>query len=188
MKRGLVLVILLGAAVFATGCAQLGPVYYKRSQEYSFHPPAEWRYNPPEEEITVFQSHHVKGHDFRPNMNIIMEDSDLVLEEYVEKQRAEWLPKLPGFEIVEEGYVRYGETWRLVYDHYNPRYKITLRALLQLSLWNNRIYALTCMAPKTIWNRYKGTFYDSLDTLKFGKDAVPIGEETDAYSKPELRK
>lgn len=186
MRRIFIVVLLLGAVGVTAGCAQLGPQYYKPSQEYSFYPPSKWRYNPPEEEITIFQSHHVRGHDFRPNMNVVAEKTDLVLEEYVEKQRSEWLPKLPGYKLVEEGYVRYGESWRTIYDFYNPHYKIELRALLQLVLHGERIYAITFVAPKNLWRRHKGMFIDSLETFKFGDEAVPITEGEETYDKPEL--
>jgi len=187
MKKLLVFALLLAAACAGAGCAQLGPQYYKPSQEYSFYPPSGWRYTPPSEEITVMQSHHVKGHDFRPNLNIVVEESDLVLEEYVEKQRTEWLPKLPGFRMIDEGYVTFGEVWRATYDHYNPHFKETLRSVLQLALYDNKIYAATFMAPKKIWNSYRDMFGDSLDSFKFGEDAVPIGEKKGAYEKPELK-
>jgi hypothetical protein len=186
MKRLVIVMSLLVMASAGAGCAQLGSQYYKPSQEFSFYPPAGWRYNPVTEEITVMQSHHVKGHKFRPNLNIVVEPTDLVLEEYAEKQRTEFLPKLPGFRMVDEGYVTFGETWRATYDHYNPHFKETLRSILQLTLFNNKIYAITFMVPKKLWNSYRSMFYDSLDSFKFGEDAIPISEKKDSYKKPEI--
>jgi hypothetical protein len=74
----------------------------------------------------------------------------------------------------------------MVYDFYNPHFNITLRALQQLVLFETKIYAITYLAEKKLWNKFRGTFYDSLETFKFGEKAVPIGEKTDAYAKPEL--
>ena len=186
MKRAIILAVLLGAAAVATGCAQLGPVYYKKAQEFSFHPPAGWRHNPPEEEITIFQSHHVKGYDFRPTLTIVVEDTEIMtVEEYMEKQ-LEALRKLPAYQRGEETSVGNFDAWRLMYKYYNPHYKVDLRAVTQLMLRNTRIYAATYVAPRKLWRSYKGLFLDSLDTFKFGEEAIPPGYKGDAYSKPEL--
>ncbi len=186
MKRVIVLAALLGVAVFAAGCAQLGPVYYKESQEFSFHPPASWRHNPPEEEITIFQSHHIRGYKFRPTLTIVVEDTEIMtVEEYYEKQLVA-LRKLPAYERGEETSVGNFDAWRLMYTYYNPHYKIVLAAVTQLMLRETRIYAATYVAPKKLWKSYKSLFFDSLYTFKFGEKAVPIGYKRDAYGKPEL--
>jgi hypothetical protein len=49
-----------------------------------------------------------------------------------------------------------------------------------------KVYAITYAAPKALWRRYKSMFYYSLDTFKFGEEAVPIGEYKSPYVKPEL--
>ncbi len=186
MRRKLTLIILVASAFVGAGCSQLGPLYYKPSQEFSFHPPAKWRYNLPAEEIAVFQSHHVRGYIFRPNLNIIAEETNLVLEEYAEKQRRQYLPKLPGFSIVKEGYERYGEVWRITYDHHNRRYKTPIRSLLQLVLRGRTLYAITFSAPEPIWRRYEAMFLDSLETFRFGEEAKPIGYKENPYTKARL--
>lgn len=186
MRRTVVLFVLLGAAVLATGCAQLGPVFYKESQGYSFHPPAKWRHNPIEEDITIFQSHHVKGHKFRPTLTVVVEETDIMtVEEYMEKQH-DALRKLPGYQRGEESWVGDFSAWRLDYEYFNPRYKTALTAMTQLMLRDTKIYAATCVVPKSLWNKYKGLFLDSLSTFKFGEKAVPPGYKKGAYDKPEL--
>ena len=186
MRRTVILVVLLGAAVLATGCAQLGPVFYKESQGYSFHPPAKWRHNPIEEDIAIFQSHHIKGHKFRPTLTVVVEETDVMtVEEYMEKQ-LDALRKLPGYQRGEESSVGVFDAWRLDYEYFNPHYKVALSAMTQLMLRNNMIYAATCVTPKALWNRYKGLFCDSLDTFTFGEEAVPPGYKKGAYDKAEL--
>jgi hypothetical protein len=44
---------------------------------------------------------------------------------------------------------------------------------------------MTYAVPKAIWRKYKSMFYDSLDTFKFGEEAIPPGYK-DTYRKPEL--
>jgi len=186
MKRLFVIIILLGAVCVTCGCAQLGQVYYKKSQEFSFHPPANWRYNPPEEEITIFQSHHIKGYDFRPNLNVVMEDTELMADEdYMDRQK-DALKKLPGYEELAQDSVGNFDAWRLTYNFFNPHFKETpLTAVCQLMLRDTRIYVATYIAPEKLWRKYENMFCDSLDTFKFGEEAIPPGYK-DTYTKPEL--
>lgn len=186
MRKLLVLTVVVIAAAFASGCSHLGPVYYRSSQEYSFHPPAGWRYNKPDEPFAIFQSHSVSGSAFRPVMTVVVENTDLdTVEDYMEKQVVE-LMKLPGFHKGEEDIIGMFEGRRLEYAYHNPRYKLPLRAIFQAFLRGGRVYAITCLAPRSHWKKFKGLFYDSLETFKFGDEAVPIGEKEDAYRKQEL--
>ncbi len=185
MRKAPVLVFVMAAAAFAAGCSHLGPVYYKASQEYSFHPPAGWRYNPPNEELAIFQSHSVSGSAFRPVMTVVVENTQLdAVEDYMEKQVVE-LQKLPGFQKGGEDIIGMFEGRRLEYAYFNPHYKLPLRAILQVFLRGGRVYAITCVSPASHWKKFKGLFYDSLDTFKFGEEAVPIGEKESTYGKPE---
>ena len=130
--------------------------------------------------MTIFQSHHVRGHQFRPTMTVVAEETQIMTaEEYMEKQENE-LRKLPGYEPVDQTRVKDFGGWRLTYNFFNPHYKVTLTALTQLVLRDGRVYAVTCIAPKTLWRRYAGLFRDSLETFKFGPDAAPISEGKDA--------
>lgn len=186
MRKALVLTVVMFAAVFTAGCSHLGPVYYKASQEYSFHPPAGWRYNTPSEELAIFQSHSIRGADFRPVMTVVVENTDLdTVEDYMEKQVAE-LKKLPGFRKGEEDIIGMFEGKRLEYAYHNPRYKLPLRAIFQAFVRGGHVYAITCVCPESHWKKFRGLFYDSLGTFKFGDEAVPIGEKADAYKQPEL--
>jgi len=187
MKKLLILAFVVIAVTFTAGCSHLGPVYYKASQEYSFHPPAGWRYNMPDEHLAIFQSHSIKGSVFRPVMTVVVENTDLdTVEDYMEKQVVE-LMKLPGFQKGEEDIIGMFEGRRLEYRYHNPRYKLPLRAILQVFLRGGRVYAITCVSPRSHWKKFKGLFYDSLETFKFGDEAVPIGEKKDSYRKPELQ-
>ena len=186
MRLNCLLIMATACVISGTGCSQLGPLYHKPEQGFSFYPPAGWRYNPPEEEITIFQSHHIKGCEFRPNLNIVVENTDLALEEYVENSKNRHMPKLPGFEIIEEDYLRYGEVWRMIYDHLNPRYNVKLRSLLQLFMRGRTVYAVTCTAPAALWDGYGDMFIDVLDNFRFGEEAKPIGGGVDPYRGPEI--
>jgi len=186
MRKASLLAVVITAAAFAAGCSHLGPVYYKASQEYSFHPPAGWRYNTPDEELAIFQSHTIRGSEFRPVMTVVVENTDIVTpEEYMEKQSADLLA-LPGFQKGQEDIVGMFEGRRLEYTYQNPRYKVPLKAILQVFLRTGKVYAVTCVAPASHWGKFKGLFYDSLDTFKFGEEAAPIGEKESAYGRPEL--
>jgi hypothetical protein len=186
MRKATVLAIVVAAAAFTAGCSHLGPVYYKASQEYSFHPPAGWRYNAPDEELAIFQSHSIRGSKFRPVMTVVVENTKLdVVEDYMEKQLAE-LQKLPGFQKGEEDIVGMFEGRRFEYSYLDPRNKTPITAIFQVIIRGTRVYAITCLSPASHWKKFKGLFYDSLDTFKFGEEAVPLGEKGSAYAEPEL--
>jgi hypothetical protein len=183
--KALVLVAAVAAAAFAAGCSQLGPVYYKALQEYSFHPPAGWRFNTPDEQLAIFQSHSISGSTFRPVMTVVVENTELdAVEDYMEKQLIE-LQKLPGFQKGEEDIVGMFEGRRFEYAYRDPRHKTHIRAIFQVMLRGGKVYAITCLSPASHWKKFKGLFYDSLDTFKFGEEAVPISEKESAYRKPE---
>jgi hypothetical protein len=184
MRRALVLALLAAGACFAVGCAQLGPSFYKPSQQFSIHPPAGWRcFQPEEKELTIFESHHVKGFDHRPRLTIVVEKTDIETpEEYLEIV-IELLRKLRGFEEIDREPVGNYEAWRVAYKYTvnvpDPQTEggrdVLLAAVVQFALRRGKVYVLTYVAHQSLWSAYKSMFYDSLNTFKLGDEAVPIG-------------
>jgi hypothetical protein len=184
MRRMLVLAVLAAGACVAMGCAQLGPIYYKPSQEFSFHPPAGWRhFQPAEQELAIFESHHIKGLGHRPRLTVVVEKTDIEApEEYLENT-IESLRKLRGFEEMDREPVGNYDGWRLSYKYVvrgtdpqtGEQADIPLAAVMQFTLRRGKVYVFTFVVHQSLWSSYRGVFYDSLNSLEIGPEAVPIG-------------
>lgn len=170
MGKTAILVVLLIGAGAACGCAQLGLVYHKGSQQWSFRPPSGWRHvQHPIEQATMFQSHHVRDFEFRPELKVVVSETEIETVEELMEEFTEETQELPEYELVEEDTVGNFDGRRLVYSYYDPDYKITMMAVTQLLLTGGKVYKATCVAPASLWKRYKRMFYNSLDTFEFGE-------------------
>jgi hypothetical protein len=136
---------------------------------YSIRPPANWMQSAPDKEypnIKVFVSHHISGERFRPSLNILVEDTALQVEEYVEKQKSEVLPGLKSFELVAQEPVEMGKHWRLVYRLREAKTGERIVCAQDIFVEEGKVYVLTFTASEPQWERMKGMFALCADSFK----------------------
>lgn len=168
MRRKELALVLLITLSAACGCVQLGPVYRKESQQFSLRPPRGWRHidAPPIEQTTMFQSHHVRGHKFRPELTVEVYQTEIETVEELMEEFTEEAQALQEYELEREDAVGLFDGRRLVYTYYDPDYRLLFTAATQLMLGEGRVYKATYRAPKSLWKDYEDMFYYSLDTFK----------------------
>ena len=151
------------------GCAVLGRKYVEKEMGYSIRPPANWVESTPDRghrNIKEFVSPHLSEERLRSSLNIVVEDADLQIEEYVEKQKNEVLPRSEGFELLAEEPVEIGKRWRLVYRLSEAKTGERIVCFQDTIVEQGKVYVLRFIASEVQWERMKETFALSADTFK----------------------
>jgi hypothetical protein len=183
MGKSAVLAILAVVFCFTSGCAVLGHKYTDKEMGYSIRPPAGWAAgwvgyvvrlpgHPEsvlEKEIPglkMFVSPHIAGERFRPRLNILVEETSLGVEEYVEKQKSEVPPDLKGSELIGEESVEIGKHWRLVYRLSEANNGERIVCSRDIFVEGGKVYVLTFTASEPQWERMKEAFALCADSFK----------------------
>jgi hypothetical protein len=164
-------VSVISAVIFclACGCAVLGHKYKDEQMGYSIRPPANWVQSVPDKDYPgskVFVSPHIAGERFRPRLNITVEDTELQIEEYVEKEKNEVIEGPKGSELIGEESVEIGKHWRLVYRLSEANNGERIVRSRDIFVEGGKVYVLTFTASEPQWERMKETFALSVSTFK----------------------
>lgn len=169
MPRSTLLAIVAPVLCFISGCAALGREHANEKMGYSIQLPDEWVAGAPDKEqpnITVFESPHISGERFRPTLKILVESTDLGVEEYVEKQKSEVLPHLNAFQLISEEVLEIGKHRRLAYRAEEATTGHRIVCSRDIIVQEGKAYLLTFTASQSQWKNLKDVFVSSAATFK----------------------
>jgi hypothetical protein len=178
MTKPAVSVILTVIFCFTSGCAVLGHKYTDKEMGYSIRPPANWVRSAPDKDYPgskVFVSPHIAGERFRPRLDILVKETSLGVEEYVERQKTEVPPALKGSELIGEECIEIGKHWRLVYRLSEAETGERIICSQDIFVEEGKVYVLTFTANEPQWERMNETFALSVSTFKLKRKQWTAG-------------